>query len=374
MNHDIANLVKLNGRDVVVIWEIIGAYFVNRVYNQYYSIAIQQYNNGSYTSVTDAYMSIVSSYVKWFEVSENSRTEIENIVDFYNNHKGTMLLFADFEDVFVKTIVPKEYISYCSDRHKDNILYNALHDTLVEFITAVCKSRRLVKNIVDDHSNQANIRELQDLYISIMADHKHGTYAKISTAASSQQGSSNDNTEKYTSLIKNLRKMLDECNIKISELQAEADASKRVIKVLATNTKELTKKVTQQEELIKQLQSRQQPPQIQSPTLNKIASFSKYVQSPPEPQQRALPAIATKVTFKSSSSDSDSDSGTTTDSESRTSTNVTSLSTSSSASSESITAPPIKPVIPIPVVTQASSDSDKAPMDPTNHDYWGDDY
>ncbi len=164
-------------RSVIPIFEIVGSHIVNTFYNKLYRKAVEDTRKGQHKSITDGYRYIIGVYVS--SISDTSaqycNEEIISMHNYYQtNHRGGVVVqFAEFEDQFLKQIIPKNYFISFTSMDKDRVLREVIIKVILEFAKEILDSKSkgkvpLICKIVDAHTDQANVVELQNIAYSLL--------------------------------------------------------------------------------------------------------------------------------------------------------------------------------------------------------------
>jgi hypothetical protein len=148
---------------MISVFEIVGAYFVDTVFNHVYSSA--QANLVSGSSLTDEYCRRLQSYVIGVKNDEQCYGDIVQGVHkfFTGTTRYTALSFADFVDRIVGLCIPEDYFRQFTPQEKDEILSSILCD-LVSNLAAFATKPDMLRRIIDGHGQtpDVTVRMLQD--------------------------------------------------------------------------------------------------------------------------------------------------------------------------------------------------------------------
>ena len=216
---------------VISVFEIIGAYFTDTVFNHVYHSAKTNITNKS--SLTDEYVKRINAYV--IGVKNDSRCYIDVIQGvhkyFISTTRYTTLSFAEFVDRIVGVCVPEEYFRQFSPSDKDEILSSVVCD-LVSNIAVFTTRPDMLRRIIDDHtkSPEVTIRMIQDAAVNSLITKRSILHNKfLKKMGQSRETVSMDIVE---DMKKALRRLVSEKN----EVTAELNEFKQ--KLIASKTKE----------------------------------------------------------------------------------------------------------------------------------------
>lgn len=152
---------------VISVFEIIGGYFTDTIFNHIYAGAKTNLKSGS--SITDEYVRRLQAYMTGIKNDEKCYSEVIQGVHRYFTRltRYTTLSFSSFVDRIVGVCVPEKYFQAFSPSDKDELLSSIICDLVSNLIVYAAKPDML-KRIIDDHekSPSVTIRMLQDTAIS----------------------------------------------------------------------------------------------------------------------------------------------------------------------------------------------------------------
>lgn len=164
---------------VLSVFDTIGSFFIDVVYNSLYLKAKDAVREGTAKSITDAYRANVMNYMRGIQKEHLYKTVVKNLFKYYQdiNSYGT-IVFADFENKVVSCFIPPEYYSDFSDRIKDQSLQEIIIKT-VNQLGELVLSREVLKRIIDSHQDVSNIGYLQDKIVDIFIIQREDYYASF---------------------------------------------------------------------------------------------------------------------------------------------------------------------------------------------------
>lgn len=159
-------------------FDIIGSYFVNLYYNEFYTKANTLRINGTYENVTDAYKNILSSYLDYIKKPEFFKQIVKGIHAYcISTTKYTTMTHKECIDFMISEFIPQKLWSSIRENQKNKLFHESLNNSITIF-TADIISNHLVM-IIDNHSHSENITILQDLFLKIILLEKDKVYSKF---------------------------------------------------------------------------------------------------------------------------------------------------------------------------------------------------
>ena len=152
---------------VISVFEIVGAYFTDTVFNHVHHSAKTNLTGGS--SLTDEYVRRIQAYVIGVKNDGRCYSDVVQGVHTYftSTTRFTTLSFAEFVDRIVGVCVPEEYFRQFSPQDKDELLSSVLCD-LVSNLAAFATRADMLRRIIDGHATtpEVTIRMLQDAAVN----------------------------------------------------------------------------------------------------------------------------------------------------------------------------------------------------------------
>jgi len=168
-------------RKTIVMFEIVGTYFVDVFYNELF---VNSGRRATATSrgLTDVYRDTISLYMDGAKMSANYIKIIRNLHAYYENFSSmTALPFNAFRDLLLAQIIPGEYYGDFSNPNKEK----TLRDVILLFINrfgAIIMTPACFRKIIDDHTNKENVIDLQERAIDTLIVVREEYYAKFASA------------------------------------------------------------------------------------------------------------------------------------------------------------------------------------------------
>jgi len=239
-------------------FDIIGSYFVNLFYNEFYSKANTLKLNGTYNNTTEAYKSILGSYLDFIKKPEYFKQIIKGIHAYcISTTRYTTMSHKDCIDFMVNEFIPQKLWNSIRENQKNKLFHESINHSINIFTTEIISNHLVM--IIDNHSHQENITILQDLFLKIILLEKDKIYSKFLNPESNNTISIelfktkvmeliNDKKDlsvlnnKLTKNIEMLNKLTEKNNSIIVELQSKNKSYINTINELKNNINDLTKK------------------------------------------------------------------------------------------------------------------------------------
>ncbi len=161
------------------LFDTIGSYFVDALYNNHYLIARDIVRRGAANNITDAYRTTVINYMNGSSRDDLFKIIVYKLHEFYQKNSGFgTIVLSEFQNKVLSQFIPAEYYQDFTDRHKDKTLKEIIVRTVNEF-GAVALSPNVLRRIIDDHLNRDNITLLQDHIVDIFILQREEYYTKF---------------------------------------------------------------------------------------------------------------------------------------------------------------------------------------------------
>lgn len=179
---------------VVAIFDQIGSFFVDTYYNNLYIIARDLVHVGKAASITDAYQANVINYMRGIPKKELYTSVVHKLHEYYQHTYG-IVVFSDLEDRILNQFIPPEYYKDFSNSHKEKTLHEIIVKTANELGEIVLR-KDMLKKIIDDHFNTANVQYLQDRMMDALISQREDYYSKFAQEINKSNG--NNKVDKKT--------------------------------------------------------------------------------------------------------------------------------------------------------------------------------
>lgn len=139
------------------VFELMGGFFVDVLYNQLYSKAREQ-SSVSGQSITDVYMGFIKTYRVGVQKRELYKRVVDQLWGYHNRWMRSVDTFVQFENAVVRAFIPREFFDDLSNTQKDATLGEIVRELIYGLSDKILRNIRMA---IDDR-NQATIHLLQD--------------------------------------------------------------------------------------------------------------------------------------------------------------------------------------------------------------------
>jgi hypothetical protein len=165
-------------KSTITKFDIIGSYFVGIYYNELYLKAEQLRDDGKYDSLTQAYQNVLYTYIQFTQTKDFFRKTILGIHNYFiSTTKFVSMTYKECIDFIVSEFIPTHLFGNVKEARKYSILNNILIDCLKIFTERILQKQ--IVPIIDNHSQEANISILQNLFLDIILLEKDKMYARF---------------------------------------------------------------------------------------------------------------------------------------------------------------------------------------------------
>lgn len=159
-------------------FDIIGSYFVNLFYNEFYSKSKVLKLNGSFINLTEAYKNILGSYLDFIKKPEFFKQIVKGIHAYcISTTKYTTMTHKECIDFMVHEFIPEKLWNSIRENQKNKLFHESIGNCITIFIENIINNR--IHIIIDNHDQPENIIILQDLFLSIILLEKDKIYSKF---------------------------------------------------------------------------------------------------------------------------------------------------------------------------------------------------
>lgn len=226
-------------------FDIIGSYFVNLYYNEFYTKAHTLRINGTYENVTEAYKNILSSYLDYTKKPEFFKQIVKGIHAYcISTTKYTTMTHKECVDFMINEFIPQKLWNSIRENQKNKLFHESINNSIALFTTDIISNHLVM--IIDNHSHSENITILQDLFLKIILLEKDKVYSKFLNPDSNNVIS----TELFKSKLLELVNDKKEALAQNSQLKKNVDVLKQL---LEKNSKIITELQKKNKELNKNL-------------------------------------------------------------------------------------------------------------------------
>ncbi len=159
-------------------FDIIGSYFVNLYYNEFYIKAKNLKQQSVYNNITDAYKNLLSSYVDFSKHQDFFKQIVKGIHTYcISTTRYTTMSHKECVDFMVSEFVPENLWNSIREQQKNKLFHDSLISCIKEFTEKIILNYLHI--IIDNHGNDENIIILQDLFLNIILLEKDKIFSKF---------------------------------------------------------------------------------------------------------------------------------------------------------------------------------------------------
>jgi hypothetical protein len=155
-------------------FEITTAYFVDIYYNHLYIEAKKLRTNKNVSSITEGYKHALNAFMQGIENPKLYKKTLIGIHGFFEASGILGISFADCIERITTEFIPKDYYDSVTKSQKTSLLKHVLCQSNKMFIEKLV--RKFLPLIIDNHSDQDNIRILQDEFIDVIIMERENVY------------------------------------------------------------------------------------------------------------------------------------------------------------------------------------------------------
>jgi hypothetical protein len=228
-------------------FDIIGSYFVNLYYNEFYIKAKNLKNQGTYGNITEAYKNLLSSYVEFSKQPDFFKQIVKGIHTYcISTTRYTTMSHKECIDFMFSEFVPTNLWNSLRENQKNKLFHESLINCIKEFTENIILNHLYI--IIDNHDKDENIIILQDLFLAIILVEKDKIFSKFINP-------NKDNLELFKKKIQQIivdKKKIIEENLLLSKkndiLTSLNKKNSNIILELQKNNKMLTSKIVKLKE------------------------------------------------------------------------------------------------------------------------------
>ena len=159
-------------------FDIIGSYFVNLYYNEFYIKAKNLKNQSAYSNITEAYKNLLSSYVEFSKQQDFFKQIVKGIHTYcISTTRYTTMSHKECIDFMVSEFVPTNLWDSLRENQKNKLFHDSLINCIKEFTENIILNHLYI--IIDNHDKDENIIILQDLFLTIILVEKDKIFSKF---------------------------------------------------------------------------------------------------------------------------------------------------------------------------------------------------
>jgi hypothetical protein len=169
-------LVQKHGTFSISIFEIVGVYFVNKIFNDMHFWAIRQHDAGHAPSTTVAFIRALEHYSNFIQTEEDNfvSESLKGIRDTAVAREGSDEMVAglpkigmrDLTEAISKAVLPEEIYDTLGLEDKYKFIRHVLTTSVLALIRSMFNNNQsLIKVVIDLHDDGESPRILQDEYV-----------------------------------------------------------------------------------------------------------------------------------------------------------------------------------------------------------------
>lgn len=159
-------------------FDIIGSYFVNLYYNEFYIKAKNLKTQGNSNNLTEAYKNVLSSYVEFSNHQDFFKQIVKGIHTYcISTTRYTTMSHKECIDFMISEFVPTNLWSSLRENQKNKLFHESLINCIKIFTEKIICNHLHI--IIDNHDQNENIIILQDLFLNIILLEKDTIFSKF---------------------------------------------------------------------------------------------------------------------------------------------------------------------------------------------------
>lgn len=159
-------------------FDIVGSYFVNLYYNEFYSKAMSIKMSTDDKSLTDIYKQILSTYLDFVNKPEFFKQIVKGIHAFcISTTKFTTMTHKECIEFMVHEFIPQKLWASLRESQKNKLFHETISKCISIFTEKI--TREYLHIIIDNHDQDGNITILQDVFLQIILLEKDNIYSKF---------------------------------------------------------------------------------------------------------------------------------------------------------------------------------------------------
>jgi hypothetical protein len=256
--------------NIIYLYEIIGCYFTDIIFNHIYINAKIRINTTN-ASLVDEYIKRLQLYVIGIKNDHKCyENTLSELYKYYCTITNDNIPILSFIDKIIYTCIPDNFIKQLSQLHKSEIICNIISDLISNMVSFVI-SPDIINDITINHKLNAVkiIKKLQDYAIQILINKKINILNKFLKTNTNIE-SNNDTSMK---IISDLKGVIIKLNTDNKKLVSDNNILTNEINKLNLHINELNNKESKLRKLIELIQKDNQ---IKSLQLDNMYIINKY--------------------------------------------------------------------------------------------------
>ena len=233
------------GNNTITRFDIVGSFFVNLFYNEFYKKSNNIKQQRLDKSTTDIYVELLSSYSDFTEREEFFKQAVNGIHAYViSNTNQIDMTHKECIDFIVKEFIPENIFNNLRENQKAKIFHDSIKTTVKLFISKIVS--RYIKLVIDNRNSPESSTILQNEFLDIICIEKDKIYGKFIAPKSSNNIPIEIHKKKITELLNILNQKNKELNKKellIQGLKKVNEKSSEIIKQMQKQIQKLSKEV-----------------------------------------------------------------------------------------------------------------------------------
>lgn len=233
------------GNNTITRFDIVGSFFVNLFYNEFYKKSNNIKQQRLDKSTTDIYVELLSSYSDFTDREEFFKQAVNGIHAYViSNTNQIDMTHKECIDFIVKEFIPDNIFNNLRENQKAKIFHDSIKTTVKIFISKIVS--RYIKLVIDNRHSPESSTILQNEFLDIICIEKDKIYGKFIAPKSSNNIPVEIHKKKLTDLLNILNQKDKELHKKeslIQGLKKVNEKSSEIIKQLQKQLQKLSKEV-----------------------------------------------------------------------------------------------------------------------------------
>jgi len=193
-------------------FDIIGSYFVNLYYNEFYTKSKTLKLNGTCANLTDGYKNILCSYLDFSKKPEFFKQIVKGIHTYcISTTKYTTMTHKECIDFMVYEFIPQALWNSLRENQKNKLFHESINSCITIFTEKIISNHLYI--IIDNHDNPENITILQDLFLKIILLEKDKIYSKFINPNKQNNVNIEMFRDKLYNLVNEKKQIIDKNNL-----------------------------------------------------------------------------------------------------------------------------------------------------------------
>jgi len=236
-------------------FDIIGSYFVNLFYNEFYNKSVTLKANGTYSNITEAYTGLMVSYLDFIKKPEFFKQIIRGIHMYcISTTKYTSMTHKECIEFMVREFIPEKLWNALRESQKNKLFHEVMGNCITVFIENIIKEKMHI--IIDNHKEPGNVIILQDMFLNIILLEKDKIYSKFLNPNDTNTISVEVVKNRITEILNQKKELINERNILLksfNSLKLHNDKNIEVITNLQTQNRKQQEEIKRLNNIIMEL-------------------------------------------------------------------------------------------------------------------------